>query len=168
MKFKILLFGLLLSAACATGPNRTTASENHCENSFKNALQADLTDEIISSCFDEALAQGKSIGFAQTVGQVSNSDKKSIANYINIWAYLINTALRTNDSNYIRKNQSKLNQLDRSLEQFPIYRGVVFRGSEFPPNEKLEKNISFPDLAFLSTSQDIYFFPVAVILKFLI
>lgn len=155
MKFKILFISIVVVGGCVTRQSRTTASISACNDGLKGPAQAELSDETISSCFEESLAKGESIGFSQIGGEVSNLAKESVADYVDVWAYLINKALRTNDSSYIRKNQGKLNRLDQSLEQYPIYRGVVFRGSEFPPAEKLEKNITFKDLAFLSTSQDI-------------
>ncbi len=156
MKSLILLPFLWATIGCSTYSTRNIASQQStCEDRLKNNLESKLSDEAIQLCFESAITKWGSIGFSNSSGQPSNSDKAIVSDYVDVWAYLINKALRTGDSAYIRDNTPKLNRLEQSLLKFPIYRGVVFRGSEFPPVKNFEKGTIFKDPAFISTSMDI-------------
>ncbi|GEM_PF-6915785 len=131
------------------------STEVSCEKQLNIFQDRILPNNILSNCFSEALSNHTGIGFTLITGNPSDFDKEVVSDYVNISAYLINQALRTNDSKYIKKNRSKINQLDQSLRSFPTYRGIVFRGSKFPPTANLQKNIIFNDLGFVSTSLDL-------------
>lgn len=147
--FSLLLLGFSQSALATYGQNEI------CENEFKKEASI-ASEEQLFQCLQTALSIRQAIGFAYpTGGQPDPSRVASVTNYVDHWAYMINKALRTSDNEYIRKSSAKLDRLDRDLDRFPIYRGIVFRGSEFPPIESLEIGKIFTDKAFVSTSLDI-------------
>mgnify|MGYP001574027155 FL=1 len=105
-------------------------------------------------CLEAAWRAKSSIGEAQTSVSPSDADRRVVGHYVDYWAYLINKALRTSDKAYLDRNRSPLRRLDEALERFPAFRGVVFRGSLFPPGPSLEAGAVFVDPAFVSTSRD--------------
>lgn len=156
MKNFILLSVLGITLGCSTFKTRTVASERpSCEEELKKQSDFESPDSVAQLCFDSVSKEWKTLGFIiPSTTKPSGLDNAIIANYIDHWAYLINQALRIENLAYIKTNQEKVNRLDQALLKYPIYRGIVFRGSTFPPAKKLETGMTFKDSAFVSTSLD--------------
>lgn len=156
MKTLLLFLSLFATIGCSTHPVRNVAGgDSTCSGLLRGSTQSSLTDEGIRLCFEEAVANWSAVGFSTPGSEPSSSDRAAVSGYVNSWAYLINRALRTGDSKYINANSARLGRLDQALLKFPIFRGVVFRGSEFPPNRQLTKDTTFTDAAFVSTTMDV-------------
>lgn len=95
-------------------------------------------------------------GEASATASPSESDRRMVGHYVDVWAYLINKALRTGDREYLARNRTPLARLDLALERFPVFEGVVFRGSSHPPSVSLEPGAVLQDPAFVSTSRDFW------------
>jgi hypothetical protein len=150
----ILLLYFISLLACSIVTIRSPASEDVCETALtKNASSA--PEELLVQCLHAVLQNKGAVGAVINEGHSDLAAIASVTNYVDHWAYLINSALRTGDTAYTEKNSAKLNRLDKDLQKFPVYRGVVFRGSEFPPNQALDIGIVFTDKAFVSTSLDV-------------
>jgi len=144
IKVSLLVFITTVYSSCSFTPVRKIASqETACDM------------HVLQECLSDALRSRSVRGAISVPGNPSGSDKQIVSHYIDVWAYLINRALRVGDSKFLKKNKSKLEQLDVGLANFPVYQGIAYRGSEFPPTIKLEKGLVFEDPAFLSTTLDI-------------
>lgn len=124
-----------------------------CGDEIKKRL-ADIPETTVRECLERAWRSSAAIGEASPSGAVSDSARRSVGHYVDVWAYLINKALRKGDSQYLDANRGPLTRLDRALEDFPVFRGIVFRGSAHPPAPSFEPGSVFRDPAFVSTSLD--------------
>lgn len=139
---------------CSTIHHRKrTQLPEECEKEFLKDHDH-LADEVLDRCFERAQTHHKSIGLYTSKASVSKSDMEIVKHYMDQWAYLINKALRTHDQKFLKKNQYNQKRLDKAILNFPIYRGIVFRGSEFPPTESVVVGKIFKDKAYVSTSRD--------------
>ncbi|MBI5622704.1 MAG: hypothetical protein HY924_02880 [Elusimicrobia bacterium] len=124
-----------------------------CEAALQKTLP-EIPADAMSECLDLARRSKSPIGKAGPSGIPSDSERRIVAHYVDVWAYLINGALRRGDTRYIADNRGLLSRLDKALGAFPVFRGIVFRGSSYPPAPSLEPGSVFQDPAYVSTSLD--------------
>ncbi|MCX5795101.1 MAG: hypothetical protein NTY77_06380 [Elusimicrobia bacterium] len=157
-------FSQLFAAAAASGVDSRSAavpvpaaaqaaSRPDCAAELKKPL-ADIPAAVMSECLDLAWRSQSAIGEAAPSGAASDSDRRIVGYYVDTWAYLVNRALREGDSRYLDANRAPLARLDLALGGFPVFRGVVFRGSAYPPSATLAPGTAFIDPAFVSTTMD--------------
>lgn len=120
------------------------------------AASAAPYDAQVTACFDGLLAapgyvspEGSAAG-----GKLTKAEDEAIFKYVDSYAYLVNSALRKGEGVEAYAGYIKL--LNSALDKLPVYGGVTFRGSAYPPVvlEKLIPGAVFTDPAFLSTTRD--------------
>lgn len=87
--------------------------------------------------------------------QLTKGETAAVNKYVDSYAYIVNAALRKGEG--VSKYRKFIDTLDSALRKMPVYTGVTFRGSAFPPvtENKLVSDTVYTDPAFLSTSRNL-------------
>lgn len=106
------------------------------------------------SCLKAAFALRTSPGRELGGSPLRPEERAVMAKYVDYFAYLINKAMRTGDRPFLSKHGDYVAALIGALDRSPVFRGVVFRGADFPPaGARLADGAEFVDPAFVSTSR---------------